>query len=482
MTDAVKDDKQTIDWYYNPRQKQAIAAWKDPATKELLYGGAKGGGKSVFGCRWAYKCAIELIEQCGIKRGPNPPPVGFMGRKRAADFAKTTLETWREQIPAFEYRIVEMKREIIIRGAVKIIYGGFDDRDDVQRFNSAEYVFSFVDQAEELAEDEAGMIRATLRRKVKGQQPRYKLLWTANPRQCWLRQQFINQPQAGRVYIPALPGDNNFLATGYLQTLQDAFKHRPELLQAYLYGKWDSLEGANQIIRDSWIDDATKRQTQYPHKVRYLVCDPARFGDDETVIYLMENTDIADKWFLPYCRTTDISSKLAALSIGEGNIPIVVESVGADVGAGVVDELVQLGREVTVFNPAGAARKPEQFGNARAEAWWTAGKMLANGIVSDYTNLGVCCVAMYDELRRQLTTPTYYYRGTRLMCEEKSDIKKRLNRSPDHADTYVIGLYHLEQMLESAGLTARSIDTVSVKQSAKRAKELYEKYAMPRCA
>ena len=67
--------------------------------KEVLYGGAKGGGKSVFGCLWCFEKAVEIIELCGIAERKHPIPIGFMGRKRGIDFTNTTLETWKRFIP-----------------------------------------------------------------------------------------------------------------------------------------------------------------------------------------------------------------------------------------------------------------------------------------------------------------------------------------------------------------------------------------------
>ena len=46
--------------------KQTLAwdAMRRPDIKEILYGGAKGGGKSVFGCMWSFHKALEIIKKC----------------------------------------------------------------------------------------------------------------------------------------------------------------------------------------------------------------------------------------------------------------------------------------------------------------------------------------------------------------------------------------------------------------------------------
>ncbi|MHC5185012.1 MAG: hypothetical protein ACYSPI_12175 [Planctomycetota bacterium] len=81
------------------RQTMAFDALARVDVKEVLYGGAKGGGKSVFGCYWCFKQASDIIKQCNIEPRTHPIPVGFMGRKRGVDFTNTTLETWKRFIP-----------------------------------------------------------------------------------------------------------------------------------------------------------------------------------------------------------------------------------------------------------------------------------------------------------------------------------------------------------------------------------------------
>lgn len=96
--------------------KQTIAwdALKHADVKEVLYGGAKGGGKSVFGCLWCFVKALEIVEDCEIAPRQHPIPVGFMGRKRGVDFSNTTLETWKRFIPEYSYEIKGKPAEIII--------------------------------------------------------------------------------------------------------------------------------------------------------------------------------------------------------------------------------------------------------------------------------------------------------------------------------------------------------------------------------
>jgi hypothetical protein len=166
------------------RQTMAFDALARSDVKEVLYGGAKGGGKSVFGCLWCFQRALEIIEECEIGPRKHPIPIGFMGRKRGVDFTNTTLETWKRFIPDSAYTIKGKPAEIILFDRVKILTGGLDNTEIVNKFNSAEYAFYFIDQAEEVDREQIGELRATTRLIINGKKLPGKGLFTATPPRC----------------------------------------------------------------------------------------------------------------------------------------------------------------------------------------------------------------------------------------------------------------------------------------------------------
>lgn len=453
-----------IDWQYHPKQNEALDILELPEVEELCYGGAKGGGKSVVGCRWVFRTDCATIKAFDLKPSKYPIPVGFMGRKRATDFNKTTLETWKRQIPPSLYRINEQKKEIIICETVKEVFGGFDDRQDIEKFNSAEYGHFFVDQAEEITEDEIGMLRAALRLKINGKPLKYKGLLTANPAQCWLKREFVDKPhnKGPLRFLQALPSENPYLPETYFNRLDMAFKHRPELLRAYKFGDWTALEGARVIIKSEWLRRA-KELRFFPATLRKLiVCDPARFGDDETVIYYMENTEVIEERIFgqaPLTKTAGECAELANRHKDGDNKPLIV--VDADgLGAGVVDDLRSWGFKVYEIHSQGKATAPDRYYNVRAEMWWTAGIKYSNGDISE---------GKHDdpELDRQLTTVNYDFRNGKIIVEEKPEIKKKLTQSPDRADTRIMGLYVLPLV---PAVEETPIDEYELQDAAKRYK------------
>jgi phage terminase large subunit len=420
------------------RQRQAWEALERAEVRRVLYGGAKGGGKSFFLCVWAFIYAWRIASDFGLNPSSNPPHIGWMGRKLATDFTATTLQTWRQTIPEEYYQLKsgteKDSKHILIMDRVAIDYGGLDRQESINKFNSAEYAFFAIDQAEETERDDISVLRGSLRLKLGGQELPYKELYTANPRACWLRDDFITDCPEGNVFVPALPSDNPHLPGDYERTLTDAFGYRPELLAAYLHGDWSQIEDVAQVILDRWLVLAMQHHGLYTGRI--IACDVARFGDDKTEIMVMEGTEIEHQESHPQTRTTEVSSRLAELSRQNHNCPIVVDVIG--VGGGVVDELFALGRHVLPFNGAEKAVQDAKYYNRRAESWWECSEGFAKSEIG--------CTRMDTELRKQLCIPRYEHRNGRILIESKDTIKDRLGYSPDKADCYVMGVWGIKHL------------------------------------
>ncbi|MBP9838432.1 MAG: phage terminase large subunit, partial [Proteobacteria bacterium] len=411
----------------------------------VLYGGAKGGGKSWFLCVWVFAKCLAL-----------PKNKIFFCRRRSVDFTNTTLETWKKVVPAKAYRINEQKKKIYIYNGSVVDYGGLDDPLLIQSLNSAEYGNIAVDQAEEIDLDSFAMIRGTLRHKITNPSynkndptvpqylfPDYQVRMSANPAQCWLKDYFMINPRAGFEYIKALPTDNPQLPQDYVKNLSEAFEHRPQLLAAYLHGSWDDLTGHDICIQASAIERATKKEISGGIIKRIIVNDPARFGDDENVIYVLVETPTMiykeKEIMLDHKSTMDTAGRLSALRKLMGAQIIAVDVIG--IGAGVVDCLHDLGEPVLSIN---SSSKPtsetvqKKYFNLRSQMWMEAGDEFSKGRIkldNDYI------------LNGQLSSPKFKYTGNgKIQVESKDEIKKRLARSPDRGDAFVMGIYALKQV------------------------------------
>jgi len=422
-------DKQTACWY----------AFFNPLINSILFGGALGGGKTFIGCWLLFQFAIQIIEKYKLPITKYPIPLGFMGRNQGVDFSKTTLEIWKRIIPQDQYYIREQNKEIIFQDKIKYFYGGLDREEDISKFSSAEFAVIFIDQAEECDRDKLSMLRARKRLKINDEPLPYKELFTANPKNCWLKDEFVLGNDPKKIYIPALPTENPHLPKDYLDTVKEAFKHRPEQLLALLEGSWDSLEGADIVIKDIWIRDATRVVKSYIGRPkRVFGVDVARFGDDTTVCYCLDDTDIEDEMIFGQKDTMYTAGKIHIWAQEKHPDLIGVDVIG--LGAGVADRLREMGNNVLDFNSAEKAEEETKYYNLRAEMYWNTGRRFAEKDIK-LTWQGKS--GEDKDLARELSSASYLIRNGKILIEPKEKIKERLGRSPDKADAYIIGLHTL---------------------------------------
>ena len=446
----IATDNPIIEMDLSDRQAEALSVLEDPETLELMYGGAKGGGKSVLLCYFAYKQCKQIIQVFDLPVRKYPVVVGFMGRKQGVDFNATTLVTWKKMIPedAYIIREIDKVKYIVIEDKVAIQIGGMDRTENVNKFNSAEYAFICLDQAEELTRDELGLVRGSLRLKINNTPLAYKVLLTANPAICSLKEDFIDNPEKGNRFVQALPSDNPHLAPGYIETLTRAFKHRPELLRAYLHGCWDELDAANVVISYKDVKKCVNND-QHDKTItkKITVCDVSEGGgNDECVIYDLINTKIGDQEIYNWNSLMDTTGRIQAHARKNGSNMIAVDKIGS--GAGVYSRLCEIyddddSMDIFGFDSrlTGKDMSTEDgitFHNLKAAAWWKAGIKFFEGY---------CDIPNDPKLINQLAGVTYHFlsNGKIIIDDKEKVIKKKLGCSPDRAETYVMGLEALDR-------------------------------------
>jgi hypothetical protein len=439
---------------------------------------------------WAYTYALEVIRHFDLRPEKEVPHIGWMGRKRATDFVATTLQTWQEQVPRACYILKpatgKHPQHILIDDRVAIDYGGLDSRGDIERFNSAEYGFIILDQAEETDQDDVAVLLGSRRKRLRNNRTKemeslpYRALFTANPRDCWLKRRFVDHADDCHIFVPALYKDNPYLPQSYVHTLEEAFAHRPDLLKAYRDGVWESLSNIDQIILQEWISKAKLRKPEQPYCKKWVSVDPARFGDDACVIIGGENTKIVAGKVLPYCGEPEIVVAAEEVSMALGKAPIIVEEVGV---CGVGDYLEKDGFEVIHYCPAGKmsdAGAGLKHANPRSMAWDTVAKWMHAGLF-DPQMCGVfelpepreaSVQRIWQKVCEQMTWPKYEFRGQKVYVQPKEDIKKEHNGvSPDFADAYVNGVVHLPLI--------RMTDAVGGETDIDEHRRLVKKYRRP---
>ncbi len=205
-------------------------------------------------------------------------------------------------------------------------------------------------------------------------------------------------------------------------------KYRPNsLFRARVQGEFPSADD-DSLIPLRWIEAASRR-TLPKNSHRRMAADIARFGDDKTVIGIRHGPVITK--LLPFhgLDTTAIAGHINRLAYEVHPEAIAVDSIG--IGAGVVDRLYETGTEgVEAINVSLPAYDPERFLNRRAELYWGLRDRFRIGDIDIPDN--DLLIEELSQIRYQITS-----RG-QIRIESKDEIKKRLGRSPDYADTVAL--------------------------------------------
>lgn len=189
-----------------------------------------------------------------------------------------------------------------------------------------------------------------------------------------------------------------------------------------------SAAGDDQVISLADVEAGAQRKYQerdVSYAPKILGIDPARFGDDKSVIFPRQGLQAFTPLIYRGIDNMDFASRIAS-KIDEWNPDAVFIDAGN--GAGVIDRLRQLGHRVIEVNFASSPIKP-QFLNKRAEIWWeTRDWLKAGGAIPNLV-----------ELKQDLATPTYWYSNTnKIQLEPKDEIKKRGLPSPDLGDALAL--------------------------------------------
>lgn len=189
-----------------------------------------------------------------------------------------------------------------------------------------------------------------------------------------------------------------------------------------------SAAGDEQLISLADVELATRRhlrRDQYDFAPVILGVDPARFGDDRSVIFPRQGL---------HALAPRVYTKVDNMALA-GYVAQAVEDFNADAvfvdagnGAGVIDKLRQMGHDVTEVHFGGRPSKA-RYVNKRSEMWFEMREwLMAGGVIPRNT-----------ALMQDLAAPVYRFdTQDRVALESKDDIKARGLPSPDLGDALAL--------------------------------------------
>lgn len=193
-------------------------------------------------------------------------------------------------------------------------------------------------------------------------------------------------------------------------------------------------EGENALVSAASIQTCMNRENIAHIKGKIVGgADLARFGDDSSVIYVMDGNRVILKKRYDKKDTVYMSETIAGIINEYGITDFGVDDTGMN---GVTDQLkaMNTGARIYAYIASGKAKNSKRFLNIRAESVW----MLRLDIQDEVIEL----LPNDKKLLTQLTVMNYEYKELKIKIEPKDKIKKKLGgRSPDDSDGLVICNY-----------------------------------------
>jgi len=212
--------------------------------------------------------------------------------------------------------------------------------------------------------------------------------------------------------------DINYLNEQILRHGEDSDEARVEVKGEF------PRQGDKQFISREIITNAIDRQIEPDeHAALIMGVDPARYGDDSTVIRFRQgrNARLIAPIVMKGADNMAVANKCAEL-IQKYNPDAVCIDAGN--GTGIIDRLREM--KYKVFEVWFGGKSDEQeWANKRTELWDRMRDWLGGG-----------CIDKEQDLIDDLSGPQYKFMGSsdKIMLETKEEMKRRGFSSPDHGD------------------------------------------------
>jgi phage terminase large subunit len=360
-----------------------------------------------------------------------PHNLGIVFRKEFTDLRDSTIKDF-EKYTGLK---VASGREVELSNGSQIMFRHIEELNNIQNVNLGWF---WIEQAEELLTDEQFF---TLFGRLRRKDCRHCGLITANTNgHNWIYKLWkLRNLEGGELFEAKTEDNAKNLPVEFLQSLEVLKTKKPKLYNRFVLNSWDESDTIDIIISPEWVNAAAGRDINVGHPIRRVVSiDVARYGDDKTIFYALENNRVLGKEEHEKRSTMEVVGLAQLFAKKHGDIQAyAVDEIG--VGAGVADRLQELGKKVIFVNSSKKSRFPERYYNIRAEVYsmgadqFEAGKVEIQ--VDDSDLIEQLCWAKYKTIK---SNGIY-------QVEAKEDIKERYGRSPDNADCFLNGLWALGQ-------------------------------------
>jgi len=426
------------------KQKQAAQAWIDPTITDIVFGGAKGGGKSWLGASLIFGDALLY-----------PGTMYFIARKQLNDLRKHTIPTidkvfqgWGiDQSKYLKFNGQDNTYHLRNGSKVLLIEAKYWPRDPhYERFGSMTMTRGWIEEAGEFETSAMVNLSISIGR---WQNDKYKLtgklLQTCNPKKNYLYKEYYLPFKNGTLppdkkFIQCFAYENEKNEDGYIARLENRLKgvERERLLD----GNWEYAEDADSLIEYDKILDCFTNEF-VAHGDKKMTCDIARLGGDRIVKVEWDGWR-GKVYELPKGTLPQTGAYLEAarMRMGVGKSDVLVDSDGMGVG---ISDFV--GYQMFV-NGSSALPDPlqpkdrdgkevkEQYENLKSQCYFRLAKRISeNGLYLECES---------EEVRELIIEELQQVRIKKLDSDgkkgviEKAKVKEKIGRSPDFSDTIMM--------------------------------------------
>jgi phage terminase large subunit len=416
------------------KQRIAFRYLRDKTTNEVLYGGGARGGKSYLGCGW-------VVLECITKPGSS----WMIAREEFTKLKDTTLITFFNvvrELGIMDQIHFNAQSSIVTFSNGSLIFFReikyFPSDPEFDRLGSYDLTGCFLDECQQINRKAINVLRGRFSvLKGKGWQTIPKSLYTCNPSKNWIYEDFIRPEKEGRldkskVFVKSLATDNPYISEDYLDNLKKSDK---VTVQRLLYGNFEYDDDPAALIDYEKILDAFTNDFVGGNG-RYITCDVARFGSDNTVIGIWNGWRCALHKFhgKMVSEVADIIRQMQQ-QYRIPNSNTIADEDG--VGGGVVDIL---GCKGFVNNsrplPNPITREDENYANLKSQCYFKlAERINAGGLYIDCSE-PTTKAQIIQELE-QVKQHNMDKDGKRTVLP-KDKVKEIIGRSPDYADTLMM--------------------------------------------
>ena len=415
-----------------PKQENAVYYLKDNETKELLYGGAAGGGKSALGCLW-------LIEMCQTY----PKSRWLMGRAKLKALKETTLNTFFELssnlgiTDQFTYNAQaniiywDNGSEILLKDL--FLYPSDPNFDSL---GSLEITGAFIDECNQIVYKAWQIVTSRCRYKLNEFDLIPKVLGSCNPSKNWTYKEFYKRDRDNNLtntkkFIQALPTDNPHLPKSYLESLLALDKNSKQRLY---FGNWEYDDDPSTLIDIDSISDYWNPNHLKGEGNMYMTIDVARKGKDKTVFRVWHGWLVVYRYEIAKSGLDVVVRKAKELQLKYkvSNSNTIADEDG--VGGGVIDFLNCKG-----FVNGSRALNDENYNNLKSQCGYKMAQKIVNREVGEICDNAEVKSITSEEMEQ--VKQKDIDKDGKVALIGKDIVKQMIGRSPDEWDSIMMRYY-----------------------------------------